>query len=523
MKFLGIRNGHDCNVTYTDGIKVRYLKLERNLQIKHYLWDEYNHIDDMTGILDEVKRILKIDFFDLDGICVNESDDRHEIQDKLSTEQLVKPVNKSKNLLWDAFSCPVYVIDHHYAHMLSCWPLVDVSKVNTHLVVDGEGNHTRTLSIFKNNELVKYNSYADGPGFGKLLEELGKIYGLGGSIIDHSGKVMALKSFHDLPDEYIAKFIEDIKDINYDQQDLLIKKSRQSYNEYFKDTSDDDLKQITTNVAFMYHLFAEKKLPNYLQPYVDNNNDVITYSGGVAQNTVVNTKLKKQYPNMVIPPHCPDDGISLGCVEYLRQLFDQDPFDNNGFPYWQSDKAPIAPANDRTINKAAELLAQGKIIGWYQGYGEIGPRALGNRSILMDPSVAEGKALINKKVKNRESFRPFGASVLAEHSSKYFDCDFESPYMLYVVDCLTKEFPSVVHVDNTCRIQTVNQEPQYETYYKLIDKFYRLTGKPLVLNTSLNIDGKPIAAHPNDAKKLFKMCELDAMFIGDEYMIKGNK
>ena len=275
MKFLGIRNGHDCNVTYTDGIKVRYLKLERNLQIKHYLWDEDNHIDDMTGILDEVKRILKIDFFDLDGICVNESDDRHDIQDKLSTEQLVKPVNKSKNLLWDAFSCPVYVIDHHYAHMLSCWPLVDVSKVNTHLVVDGEGNHTRTLSIFKNNELVKSNSYADGPGFGKLLEELGKIYGLGGSIIDLSGKVMALKSFHDLPDEYIAKFIEDIKDINYDQQNVLVEKSRQSYNEYFAETS-DDIKQITTNVAFMYHLFAEKKLPSYLQPYVDNNNNVIT-------------------------------------------------------------------------------------------------------------------------------------------------------------------------------------------------------------------------------------------------------
>ena len=520
MKFLGIRNGHDCNVTYTDGIKVRYLKLERNLQIKHYLWDQEDHIDDMTSILDHVKKILKIDLMDLDAICVNNSDDRHSIEDSITTKELVKPVNKSKNLLWDVFSCPVYVIDHHYAHVLSCWPLVDVSKVKTHLVVDGEGNHCRTLSIFKNNELVKINTYDHGPGFGRMLEDLGKIYGLGGSIIDRSGKVMALKSFHNLPDEYISKFVNDIEDLDYDQQNLLIKMSWQICNQYSTDSA-NDIKQITTNVAFLYHLFAETKLPGYILPHVDNNDDVITYSGGVAQNTVVNTKLKKQYPNMVIPPHCPDDGISLGCVEYLRQLFDQDPFDNSGFPYWQSDKAPIAPANDKTINRAAELLAQGKIIGWYQGYGEIGPRALGNRSILMDPSIAEGKSIINKKVKNRESFRPFGASVLAEHSSKYFDCDYESPYMLYVVDCLTKEFPSVMHVDNTCRIQTVNQQPQYETYYKLIDKFYRLTGKPLLLNTSLNIDGKPIAGYPNDAKKLFKMCELDAMFVGDEQMIKG--
>jgi len=244
-------------------------------------------------------------------------------------------------------------------------------------------------------------------------------------------------------------------------------------------------------------------------------------SGGTAQNTVVNTKLKERFPNLIIPPHCPDDGLSLGCIELLRQLNDQPLFDRSNFPYWQSDIAPDELPSQETIDKTAEYLAQGKIVGWYQGHGEIGPRALGNRSILMDPSIKLGKDVINAKVKRREAYRPFGASVLLEDTSELFDCDYDSPYMLYVVKCKKQEeFPAIIHVDNTCRIQTVNQDPQNEVYHNLISTFKKRTGIPMLLNTSLNIDGKPIAGDPSDAHKLFEISDLDVVVVGNTIRLK---
>ena len=117
----------------------------------------------------------------------------------------------------------------------------------------------------------------------------------------------------------------------------------------------------------------------------------------VALNTVINSKIKKKIPNLVIPPHTNDVGISLGCVELLRQQYEQEPFDNTGFPFWQDDEDPPNEPTDETIREVAENLAN-NIVGWYQGHGEIGPRALGHRSILMNPCHPDGKDWINEKV-----------------------------------------------------------------------------------------------------------------------------
>jgi carbamoyltransferase len=117
-------------------------------------------------------------------------------------------------------------------------------------------------------------------------------------------------------------------------------------------------------------------------------------------------------------------------VEFLRIYFNQDKFNINEYPYWQSDISPNNNPSIETIKKTARFLYEGKIVGWYQGNGEIGSRALGNRSILMDPSVKNGKELLNQKVKHREGFRPFGASILREEVSNYFNWDQESPYII---------------------------------------------------------------------------------------------
>jgi carbamoyltransferase len=517
MKFLGIRDGHDCNVTYTDGTTVRYVKLERNLQMKHYHWGDQESSDTLPKILLHAKKLFDIDLDTLDAVCYSYGNEHHKFDRFIELDELYFKANKASHPFWNQFKCPVYQIDHHYAHVLSCWPLINLDKVDTHFVFDGLGDHGRTASVHKNNKVVDFTDRTDNLGLSVTMEHIGQQIGMKGMVLDISGKLMALKSFHDVPNELRDTIMGKVESFHYRHLTQFINVCLK----YLKQLPGRNEEKTLINLAYMLHVFGEQKLPEYFLKYAAPS-DTITYSGGTAQNTVVNTFIRKQYNNIYIPPHCPDDGISLGCVELLRTLYQQPHFDNSGFPYWQSDAAPSTSASSATIEKAAEYLARGKIVAWYQGSGELGPRALGNRSILMDPSIRDGKDIINKKVKKRESYRPFGASVLLEHTSKHFDCDFDSPYMLYVVDCLSNDFPSIMHVDKTCRIQTVSQEPQYETYHTLIDSFYRKTGIPLLLNTSLNVDGKPIAAYPDDATTLFDQSELDVVIVGDDIMVKNS-
>jgi len=150
-------------------------------------------------------------------------------------------------------------------------------------------------------------------------------------------------------------------------------------------------------------------------------------------------------------------------------------------------------------------------VAWYQGNGEIGPRALGNRSILMDPRIPNGKDIMNK-VKNREYYRPFGASILSEYAKEYFDLDFENPYMLYVGVTQKENLESITHVDGTCRVQTVKTGH----FRKLLEYFYELTGCPVLMNTSLNVSGKPISGHISDAMHEFNSKNIDVLVVGNE-------
>lgn len=515
MKFLGIRNGHDQNVSYSDGTTVRYIKFERNYQIKHYNW-MHNIEDDLSDILNNTVKILNIDLTDLDGICFSSGCIHHRLDKNLDISELFMEINPN-NPIWNQFSCPVYSIDHHYAHALSTWPLINIDKVKTHFVLDGLGEHGRVSSIFTNNRLVEYIDRTENMGLSVTLEKVGEQYGIKGMVLDIAGKLMALKAIHEYPkilEEHLMKKVEPLRYRHLNQFIDLVKNTFGHINPPL------DEKQKLLAIAHLIHVFGEHKMADYFSLYAGND-EVITYSGGTAQNTIVNTRLKERFPNIHIAPHCPDDGISLGCIEFLREKFQQEYFSNNNFPFWQSDVAPTSTPTSATIDKAAELLAKGKIVGWYQGNGEIGPRALGNRSILMDPSIKGGKDIINSRVKKREPYRPFGASVLLEHTNEIFDCDYESPYMLYVIKCnKEKEFSSIIHLDGTCRIQTVNQDPQYAIYRDLISKFNDKTGIPMLLNTSLNVDGKPIAAYPQDAVTLYDNSDLDAVVIGNEILVK---
>jgi carbamoyltransferase len=162
------------------------------------------------------------------------------------------------------------------------------------------------------------------------------------------------------------------------------------------------------------------------------------------------------------------------------------------------------------------VLAQGGIVGWYQGHGEVGPRALGHRSILMDPRLAHGKALLNR-IKRREAYRPFGAAVLQEDFAAHFDGPAD-PFMLYACRVRGQDFPAITHVDGSCRVQQVGAEPR--AFRELLQNFQQLSGCPVLLNTSLNLAGKPIAASPEHARQLFDASPLDALVLGDEVLLR---
>ena len=183
------------------------------------------------------------------------------------------------------------------------------------------------------------------------------------------------------------------------------------------------------------------------------------------------------------------------------------------FPFIQSDEPPWDNVCSHTIKSTAESLAKGQIVGWYQGHGEVGPRSLGNRCILMDPTLKDGKDKINV-IKKREPWRPFGASVKEDQSHRFFDME-KSRYMLYSSKVKYSGIPAVTHIDGTCRHNTVTPEIN-PAYYELLDEFEKLTGVPVLLNTSLNRMGEPIAGTRDQAIKLFDETNMDKMVIGSK-------
>ena len=167
--------------------------------------------------------------------------------------------------------------------------------------------------------------------------------------------------------------------------------------------------------------------------------------------------------------------------------------------------------------RAARDIADGAVVGWFQGRMEFGPRALGNRSIVVDPRRADMKDILNERIKKREPFRPFAPSILAEHVGDYFEQTHPAPTMLMVYQIKPErraEIPAVTHVDGSGRLQTVSREVNAR-YYQLIEDFYKLTGVPVVLNTSFN-ENEPIVCTPRDAIDCFLKTKMDVLYLGNQ-------
>ena len=264
----------------------------------------------------------------------------------------------------------------------------------------------------------------------------------------------------------------------------------------------------------------------------------IIYTGGCALNSSFNGQIlrKTNFKKMFIPPAPGDDGNSVGAalLSYYRENPGNKSSHKNSSPFLGSTISDADLKNFLKfsgINKvrcvsnicavAANLIAEGKLIGWIQGRAEFGPRALGNRSILADARTASIKNKLNSCIKFREEFRPFAPSILHEFGDEYFEDYQESQFMertLFFKKEVWSKVPAVIHVDNTGRLQSVKKENNPK-FYKLIFEFYARTGVPLILNTSFNTMGKPIIHSIEDAISVFFTSGLDALVIND-YLIE---
>lgn len=272
--------------------------------------------------------------------------------------------------------------------------------------------------------------------------------------------------------------------------------------------------------------------------------DNLVFSGGVALNSVANERIVREggFQNVYFMPVAEDSGNAVGAAYYglwtltqqnTTQLLKHDAFGKR----YQTHEIDAAIArtpsvvvcpSDNVIDTVVTLLIEGKIIGWLQGRSELGPRALGQRSILCDPRRADGKDYLNSRVKHRESFRPFAPAVLLEEANHWFELDDvnpECPFMLRV--CRFRDdkhglVPAVVHVDQTGRLQTVTPA-RNGRFYDLIQAFYQRTGVPILLNTSFNVAGEPIVESPEDALWCLLYTGVDYCVLEDRIVTKADR
>jgi carbamoyltransferase len=261
-------------------------------------------------------------------------------------------------------------------------------------------------------------------------------------------------------------------------------------------------------------------------------------TGGCALNCTTNMKIveTKKFKNVFVPPFPSDECISFGAANHLRcniakKTWSPWPMKKQRGNFGPVSSIPSAKQiksafaghavsrSSAAARDAARLLMEGKLIGWFQGRSESGPRALGNRSILADPRIRGLKDLLNTHVKFREGFRPYACSIPYERVRNYFEVEagFESPFMSFAPKIRTryrKILKEVSHVDGTSRVQTVRAQ-QNPRFYELLVEFDRLTNLPCVLNTSMNVMGEPIVESVEDAARFFRLSNIDAMVIED--------
>lgn len=543
MKLLGISCAHDSNVcVLEDGQVLVHIEKERLTRVRYDVGSLDEYIPHILGSIG-----LTIDDIDCVATSIPVWNDMPTTGVTVGGEYFTSTGWGKGTIKICGRELPAYQMAHHLGHVATAYYLSPFNNADI-LSIDGGGNFTYGLLCSAKDRDINVVYDLKDQNVGWLWNALaGRIFGS----MAYAGKVMGLAPFgkpryvQDLYDEFLyekdgvrfikmEEFPDHLKPIPFNKIGYKDESAKDSLTTEEEDMS-YSLQEITNNMAID---ILEKLIKS------EDRSENLCLSGGVALNCVMNEAIRKRnlYKNIYVPSAPNDSGLSIGFALYLWHNILNNPREvkgdwhpYRGLPLDENSKAAaikkgieagltvthIADEHEQNL-AVVDLLINQKIVGIHRGCSESGPRALGHRSIVADPRNPAMKDIINSKVKFRESFRPFAPSVLIEQTNKYIDFDGYSPYMSFAPKCrdnADEKMAATIHVDRSARLQTVdpNNNPDF---YRLIDTFYKKTGVPVVLNTSLNTKGEPINETPLHTLDTLLRSELDAILIDDYLFVK---
>ena len=553
MKILALHLiNHDANICYYDGEKATYLNLERTKGIKkyhYYKWDMAKLADDLAGL----NIPLHLDAIIITcGELVSSPEEEASMNWQFTEDKLFREISEDTfatvhgNIPYTADK--YYRVEHHYGHYMGAQWLYN--NTSGGVVIDGCGDYLVHTSVFKDTTRIKTYDMNEMVSIGDLyFDTSADLLGRGrkdqwvNTFVDRSGNLMGLISYGNFNETYANHLRQySFKDFPGEAVNRWKYISKSGYAEatmygHGYDAKSKDRRTKTEigkkypmsmvhahpdgypyvnqwHLDWMYtwQTVLGEKLVEFFSEYF-HKDDEFVYTGGVAHNVVINEVLNKAFPNMKIPPSIGDEGQSLGAM-YAYLYHNEIKAPACPTTNWQSENIPMM--NSEAVSIVADYLISNNIVAVCQGESHIGPRALGNRSLIYLPDRKYAAHYFNERnLKQREWWRPYGIIILEEELENYLQTTVKSPYMLHVATPTEegmKKLSGVVHVDGTVRYQTVSDGPYAELLKRL-----RLMGAPAaVVNTSLNAPGKPMCHTIGDARAFTEEFGPDVLVLGDD-------
>ena len=578
MIILGINayHGDSSACLVADGKLICAIEEERIRRIKHWAglpteaikWClkeakvELKDIDHIAISRNPYARLHKKVFRVLKNLY-NQKFIKSRLQNVAKIRNLKEEIAMALDVDPEKIKAKVHKVEHHRAHIGSTF-LVSPFEKAICVTIDGfgdfvsvmraigEGNRMRIIDVveYPHSLGIFYTAFTQYLGFWKYGDEY-KVMGLsalGEPIYAEEMKNMIKTNSNGLFELDTSYFLHDSEGVEMTWLNAEPRIGKIFSDKFIKlfgkpRESDEDVKgkyaDIASSMQSVYeHVFFH--MINDIYKKTNSKLDKLCLAGGCIQNSLANGKVfdKSPFMDVYIPPAAHDAGTAIGAAFWVWSVIlgNERDFVMDS-PYWgpefgneeienlvrsRSLELKEKGCEIRKIEDEKELckiianeIARGMIVGWFQGRTEWGPRALGNRSILVDPRRKEMKDILNARIKRREWFRPFAPSILEEHVSEWFESSYPVPFMekVYKIKPEKREkIPAVTHVDGTGRLQTVSKSMN-PLYYKLIEEFFRLTGVPIVLNTSFN-ENEPIVNTPEEALNCFLRTRMNILVIG---------
>ena len=443
---------------------------------------------------------------------------------------------------------PILFAEHHVSHAASCF-LPSPFEEAAILTVDGVGEWaTASYGVGKGTDVTMLKEIRFPHSLGLLYSAF--TYYLGFKVNSAEYKVMGLAPYgKPVHFERIMKEMVHLKDdgsfkldMRYFAYDHGLRMTSGAFDEFFGGPPrkpETWMAEREFDIAASVQKVCEEVVLHMVRHlHRETGLTRLCMAGGVALNCVANGRVIRETPmkELWVQPAAGDAGGAVGVAHYLYNTVHKQPrskgwshaylgprfTDAEIAQYLDGAGAKYTTLSEQELPaRAAKLVSEGNVVGWFQGRMEFGPRALGGRSILADPRDPKMRDTLNMKIKFREGFRPFAPSVLMDKAAEWFEIDCDSPYMLLVAQVREgkRTIPSVTHVDNSARLQTVTRE-EAPLYYDLIREFEKITGVPIVINTSFNVRGEPIVCTPHDAYLCFMRTNMDQLVLGHHLLDK---